>query len=98
MINDSWQSLGLDLLNINVLANFHLKKDIQFMRWGQLDFFSPEFGPRQSLDRWQFPFGYYFGLDIVSINVYATFYQTTSMFQKLGPVSFFLLFGILTEI
>ena len=58
------------------------------MRWGQLDFFL-EFGGRQSLDRLQIAFGYLFGLDLLNINLYAKFYQTISMIQKLGPVSFF---------
>ena len=61
------------------------------VRW--LFFFFSEFGTLQSHDRWQIAFDNPFGLDLVKINVYAKFYQTISMVQKLGPFSlFFFLF------
>ena len=64
------------------------------MRWDQLDFAFPEFGPPQSLDHLQIAFGNLFVLYVVTINVYAKLFQIISMVQTLGLVSFFRLFRI----
>ena len=70
MTNDIWQSIGLDLVTINVYAIFqnipHCSRD-----WTSYTFL--EVGTRQSHDRWQIAFGNPLGL--ISINMYATFYQ-----------------------
>ena len=50
-----------------------------------------EFGTRQDLNRREFAFGHIFGLDFVSNNVYAQYYQNIRTVQELGPVSFFFL-------
>ena len=47
-----------------------------------------DFGTRHGLDRRQIAFGNLFGLDLVSANVYANFYQHIRTVQELGPVSF----------
>ena len=50
-----WQSPGLDLININMYAKFHL--NIPYGSRERTNFTFSEFGPRQSLDQWQMAFG-----------------------------------------
>ena len=55
MTNDIWQSLGIDLNNINVYAKCH--QNIPHDPRDRTCFTFSEFGPRQSLDQRQMVFG-----------------------------------------
>ena len=78
MVSGISQSFGLDLVNINVYANFH--KNVPLDR---ASFTFSEFRLRQSLDHWQMVFGKLFGLQhLVNMNVYAKFYQNIHTFQE----------------
>ena len=66
MKNIILQSLGLDLVNINVYAKVY--QNIPFSLRDKVIFTFSEFGARQSLDQ-------FLELDLVNINVSAKFYQ-----------------------
>ena len=67
------QSVGLDVVNINVYAKVY--QNIPLSSRDRAIFNFSEFGPRQRLGQFQMTFDNLLGLHLVNINAYAKFYQ-----------------------